>query len=108
MLCVGVDWAEDHHDVCVMDPGGEVLGQRRVADSVRGVGDFTRLWCSTRTTTTRKWSWASGTFESTTITDRPTCNLQGTGPATSLWTARKKFVSTVTFAIKHQLATYAA
>ena len=26
MIFVGVDWAEDHHDVCVMDEAGEVLG----------------------------------------------------------------------------------
>jgi transposase len=40
VLFVGVDWAEDHHDVCVMVEGGEVLGKRRVADSVLGIGDL--------------------------------------------------------------------
>jgi len=43
MLCVGVDWAEDHHDVCVMDHEGHVLGTRRVADSVSGVGELHAL-----------------------------------------------------------------
>jgi Transposase/Transposase IS116/IS110/IS902 family len=43
MLCVGVDWAEDHHDVCVMSPDGEVLAKRRVADSVSGVGELHAL-----------------------------------------------------------------
>lgn len=43
MLCVGVDWAEGHHDVCVMSSDGEVLGKRRVADSVSGVGDLHAL-----------------------------------------------------------------
>jgi len=38
VLFVGVDWAEDHHDVCVMDEAGAVLGKRRVPDSVAGVG----------------------------------------------------------------------
>jgi hypothetical protein len=40
MLFVGVDWAEDHHDICVMDESGDVLGKRRVAHSVRGVGEL--------------------------------------------------------------------
>lgn len=40
MLFVGVDWAEDHHDVCVMAEDGEVLGKRRVPDSVVGIGDL--------------------------------------------------------------------
>ena len=38
MLFVGVDWAEDHHDVCVMAEDGVVLGKRRVPDSVVGIG----------------------------------------------------------------------
>ncbi|HTU94509.1 MAG TPA: IS110 family transposase [Solirubrobacteraceae bacterium] len=40
MLFVGVDWAEDHHDVCVMHEAGTVLDKRRVAHSVRGVGEL--------------------------------------------------------------------
>jgi hypothetical protein len=40
VLFVGVDWAEDHHDVCVMAEDGEVLGKRRVPDSVTGIGDL--------------------------------------------------------------------
>ncbi len=43
MLFVGVDWAEDHHDVCVMDESGAVLGKRRVAHSVRGLGELHEL-----------------------------------------------------------------
>jgi len=43
VLFVGVDWAEDHHDVCVMAEGGEVLGKRRVPDSVVGIGDLHAL-----------------------------------------------------------------
>ena len=37
MLFVGIDWAEDHHDVCVMDPAGEVLAKGRVPDGIEGV-----------------------------------------------------------------------
>ena len=37
MIYVGVDWSENHHDVCVMGPQGEVLGKGRVKDRVEGV-----------------------------------------------------------------------
>lgn len=40
MIFVGVDWAEAHHDICVMGEDGKVLGQRRVAHSVAGIGDL--------------------------------------------------------------------
>lgn len=43
MIFVGVDWAEDHHDVCVMDAAGEVLGKRRVADGVDGLAELHEL-----------------------------------------------------------------
>jgi hypothetical protein len=38
-----VDWAEDHHDVCVMAEDGTVLGKRRVLDSVAGIGELHSL-----------------------------------------------------------------
>jgi len=43
LIFVGVDWAEDHHDVCVMDPEGRVLESHRVPDSVRGLGELHQL-----------------------------------------------------------------
>ncbi len=43
MIFVGVDWAEDHHDVCVMDEGGNVLDKRRVADSIGGLAELHEL-----------------------------------------------------------------
>lgn len=36
-LFVGVDWAEDHHDLCVMDAGGRVRAKGRVSDDLAGV-----------------------------------------------------------------------
>lgn len=48
MLFVGVDWAEDHHDVCVLDSQGAVLGRRRVAHSVRGIGELHELVSESR------------------------------------------------------------
>lgn len=35
---VGIDWAEDHHDVCVLAASGEVAAKGRVADSAEGLG----------------------------------------------------------------------
>jgi transposase len=43
VIFVGVDWAEDHHDVCVMDEAGEILGKRRIADGVEGVAELHAL-----------------------------------------------------------------
>ena len=40
MIFVGVDWAEAHHDVCVMDGEGTVLGRRKIGDSFAGVGEL--------------------------------------------------------------------
>src|ERR1035437_913549 len=43
MLFVGVDWAEAHHDVCVLDAEGVVLGRKRVADNYVGLGELHAL-----------------------------------------------------------------
>lgn len=43
MIFVGVDWAEAHHEVCVLNPGGVVLGRRRVPDGVAGVAQLHAL-----------------------------------------------------------------
>jgi transposase len=37
MVFVGIDWAEAHHDVCLLDAEGMVLGKRRIADGLEGV-----------------------------------------------------------------------
>jgi hypothetical protein len=36
-LLVGDDWAEDHHDVEVMDEAGKVLARRRLPEGVAGI-----------------------------------------------------------------------
>jgi transposase len=38
MIFVGIDWAEAHHDVCVLDAEGEVVATRRIAEGLEGVG----------------------------------------------------------------------
>lgn len=37
MIHVGIDWAEAHHDVCILDGGGAVLARFRIANSLQGV-----------------------------------------------------------------------
>ncbi len=37
VLFVGDDWSEDHHDVCLMDPQGQVLAARRLPEGVEGL-----------------------------------------------------------------------
>jgi transposase len=37
MIFVGIDWAEVHHDACVMDDTGVVLARRRVPDNLEGL-----------------------------------------------------------------------
>ena len=43
MIFVGVDWAEVHHDVCVLGEEGQVLGKRRVAEGVAFLADLHSL-----------------------------------------------------------------
>jgi transposase len=35
---LGVDWAEDHHDLCLLDSDGRVLAARRIPEGIDGVG----------------------------------------------------------------------
>jgi len=42
-IYVGIDWAEAHHDVCVLDEAGSVLGKRRIAEGLEGVGQLHAL-----------------------------------------------------------------
>ena len=39
-LCVGDDWAEDHHDIEVMDEAGQVLVRKRLPEGVAGIGQL--------------------------------------------------------------------
>jgi transposase len=42
-LFVGDDWAEDHHDIEVMDQGGKVLAKRRLPEGVAGITQLHEL-----------------------------------------------------------------
>ncbi|MBA2312861.1 MAG: IS110 family transposase [Actinobacteria bacterium] len=37
MVFVGIDWAEKHHDVCIIDKEGTILAKGRVVDGVEGI-----------------------------------------------------------------------
>ena len=37
MIFVGIDWAEAHHDVCVLDGEGQVLATCRVPEAIEGI-----------------------------------------------------------------------
>ena len=43
MLFVGNDWAEDHHDVEVVDEAGQRLARRRLSEGVEGMAGFHAL-----------------------------------------------------------------
>ncbi|MYU19624.1 transposase, partial [Streptomyces sp. SID8361] len=39
----GVDWAEDHHDVALVDAGGKQLAKLRISDDAAGLAQLTVL-----------------------------------------------------------------
>ena len=43
MIFVGDDWAEDHHDVYVMDADGARLASRRLPEGLPGIAGFHEL-----------------------------------------------------------------
>ncbi len=43
MIFVGDDWAEDHHDIHVMDAGGARLASRRLPEGLPGIAAFHEL-----------------------------------------------------------------
>lgn len=43
MIYVGIDWAEAHHDVCILDAVGAVLAKRRIRDGMDGVASLHEL-----------------------------------------------------------------
>ena len=39
----GIDWAENHHDVAVVDVEGKLVAKRRIADSAAGFAELTAI-----------------------------------------------------------------
>jgi len=46
VLLVGIDWAERHHDVCLMATDGSVLARERITDGMAGVARLHELIAS--------------------------------------------------------------
>ena len=42
-VCCGIDWAEDHHDIALVGPGGQLLARRRISDDAAGLATLTSL-----------------------------------------------------------------
>jgi transposase len=42
-IYVGIDWAEAHHDICVLDEAGTLLVKRRIVEGLEGVGQLHAL-----------------------------------------------------------------
>lgn len=43
MVYVGIDWSELHHDICVMDGQGAVIGKARVPEGIKDVAQLHHL-----------------------------------------------------------------
>jgi hypothetical protein len=43
MLFVGDDWAEDHHDVYLMNDTGDRLATRRLPEGLAGIGPWRQV-----------------------------------------------------------------
>ena len=43
MIYLGIDWAEAHHDVCLLDDAGTRLGKARVPDGIEGLARIHEL-----------------------------------------------------------------
>ena len=39
----GIDWAEGHHDIAVVDQNGDLVAKRRIEESVQGFAELTTL-----------------------------------------------------------------
>ena len=39
----GIDWAEGHHDIALIDGDGALIGKRRIEESLDGVAEFTAM-----------------------------------------------------------------
>ena len=39
----GIDWAEDHHDIAVVDRDGKLLARRRISDDAGGLATLLAL-----------------------------------------------------------------
>ena len=43
----GMDWAEGHHDIAIVDRDGRLLAKKRIADNATGFAELTQLLADT-------------------------------------------------------------
>ncbi|MCA1694966.1 MAG: IS110 family transposase, partial [Actinobacteria bacterium] len=42
-LYCGIDWAEKHHDVALVDDDGQLVARRRITETVEGFAELTTM-----------------------------------------------------------------
>jgi len=50
MVTCGIDWAQDHHDIAIVDAEGRLVATRRIPESVAGFGNSPPCWPTPATT----------------------------------------------------------
>jgi Transposase len=43
MVTCGIDWAQDHHDIAIVDTDGRLVAKRRIPESVAGFAELTAM-----------------------------------------------------------------
>ena len=43
MVTCGIDWAQDHHDIAIVDAEGRLVAKRRIPESVAGLTELTAM-----------------------------------------------------------------
>ena len=43
MATCGIDWAQDHHDIAMVDAEGRVVAKRRIPESIAGFAELTAM-----------------------------------------------------------------
>lgn len=89
MIFLGIDWAEAHHDLCLLEEGGRMLAQGRIPTAWRASGGCTRWWQNTPPIPPRWWSASSSTGA---------CSLPGSSPRATRSTrsTRSRSIATAT------------
>jgi hypothetical protein len=42
-ITCGIDWAEDHHDIALLDGDGRLVAKKRIGESVEGFTELTAM-----------------------------------------------------------------
>jgi hypothetical protein len=54
LVTCGIDWAERHHDVALIDEHGQLVAKRRISDNAEGFAMLTSYWPTPETTRTTR------------------------------------------------------